>query len=111
MKSLILKDLYNIGHNAKSMLFILFVLAAAFIPTSDAEGGYIFVCAVICSMMIVTTFSFDDNSKWLRYAMVMPVSRKDVVAGKFVVLTIFCVTGSLFRILSVSNNAGRRDDR
>lgn len=30
MKSLILKDLYNIGHYAKSMLFILLVLAAAF---------------------------------------------------------------------------------
>ena len=27
MRSLILKDLYNIGHNAKSMLFMLAVLA------------------------------------------------------------------------------------
>lgn len=26
MKSLVLKDLFNIGHNAKSMLFILVVL-------------------------------------------------------------------------------------
>lgn len=95
MKSLILKDLYNIGHNAKSMLFILIVLAVAFIPNSDAEG-YLFVCAVICSMMIVTTFSFDDTSKWMRYAMIMPVSRKDIVAGKFAVLAVFCVIGSLF---------------
>ncbi|BDQ44947.1 hypothetical protein EfsSVR2332_04180 [Enterococcus faecalis] len=30
MKSLILKDLYNIGHNTKSMLFILAVFAVAF---------------------------------------------------------------------------------
>ena len=27
MKSLVLKDLFNIGHNAKSMLFILVVFA------------------------------------------------------------------------------------
>lgn len=62
MRSLILKDLYNIGHNAKSMLFVLVVFAAALIPTSGVEL-YIFVCAILCSMMIVTTFIFDDNSK------------------------------------------------
>lgn len=95
MKSLILKDLYNIGHNAKSMLFILVIFAVAFIPTSDVEG-YIFMCAILCSMMIVTTFSFDDTSKWTRYAMITPISKKDLVAGKYIVLAIFCVIGSLF---------------
>ena len=78
MKSLVLKDLFNIGHNAKSMLFILVAFAAAFIPFSGVEG-YIFECAILCSMMIVTTFSFDDNSKWTRYAMIMPVSKKELV--------------------------------
>lgn len=81
MKSLVLKDLFNIGHNAKSMLFILVVFAVALIPFSGVEG-YIFVCAILCSMMIVTTFSFDDSSKWTRYAMIMPVSKKELVAGK-----------------------------
>ena len=98
MKSLVLKDLFNIGHNAKSMLFILVVFAAALIPFSGVEG-YIFVCAILCSMMIVTTFSFDDNSKWTRYAMIMPVSKKELVIGKFIVLAIFCAVGSLFGLV------------
>lgn len=98
MKSLVLKDLLNIGHNAKSMLFILLVFAIALIPFSGVEG-YIFVCAILCSMMIVTTFSFDDNSKWTRYAMIMPVSKKELVGGKFIVLTIFCAVGSLFGLV------------
>ena len=98
MKSLVLKDLFNIGHNAKSMLFILVVFAAALIPFSGVEG-YIFVCAILCSMMIVTTFSFDDNSKWTRYAMIMPVSKKELLGGKFIVLSIFCAVGSLFGLL------------
>ena len=92
MKSLVLKDLFNIGHNAKSMLFILVAFAAAFIPFSGVEG-YIFECAILCSMMIVTTFSFDDNSKWTRYAMIMPVSKKELVGGKFIVLAIFSLFG------------------
>lgn len=98
MKSLVLKDLLNIGHNAKSMLFILLVFAIALIPFSGVEG-YIFVCAILCSMMIVTTFSFDDNSKWTRYAMIMPVSKKELVGGKFIVLAIFYAVGSLFGLV------------
>ena len=104
MKSLVLKDLLNIGHNAKSMLFILLVFAIALIPFSGVEG-YIFVCAILCSMMIVTTFTFDDNSKWTRYAMIMPLSKKNLVAGKYVVMAIFCVIGSLFGLI-VSMIAG-----
>ena len=38
MKSLVLKDLFNICHNAKSMLFILVAFAAAFIPFSGVEA-------------------------------------------------------------------------
>ena len=52
-------------------------------------------------MMIVTTFIFDDTSKWPRYALIMPVSKKDLVGGKFVVLTIFCLIGSLFGLAVV----------
>lgn len=104
MKSLILKDLYNIAHNAKSMLFMLVVLAAVFISTSGVEG-YVNICAVMCSIMIVTTFSFDDYSGWARYAMITPVSRKDLVAAKFIVLSIFCVIGSLFGLV-ISSAAG-----
>lgn len=38
MKSLVLKDLFNIAHNAKSMAIILLLFAAIFIPSSGAEG-------------------------------------------------------------------------
>lgn len=95
MKSLILKDLYNIWHNAKTMLFILILFTVAFKPMYGVTG-YIVVCGVLCSMMIITTFSFDNISSWTRYAMVMPVSRKDLVLGKFIVLIIFCTFGALF---------------
>lgn len=98
MKSLVLKDLYNIGHNTKSMLFILGVFAVIYIPTSGVDG-YIFVCALLCSMMTVTTFSFDETSKWARYAMITPVSKKDLVLGKFIVLAIFGGIGSLFGLV------------
>lgn len=94
MKSLVLKDLYNIGHNAKSMLFILIVLVAL-VPTSGT-GGYLVMCAALCSMMTVTTFTFDDMAGWTPYALVMPVTRREIVLAKYVVLAVFCTAGDLF---------------
>lgn len=94
MKSLVLKDLYNIGHNAKSMLFMLLVLAFIIIPFVGAEA-YMVMSGILCSMMIITTFSFDDHSKWMKYAMVTPITKKDIVAGKVVVLLIFSVIGAV----------------
>lgn len=98
MKGLILKDLYNISHNAKSMLFILLFFAVIFLPSSGAQG-YTFTCALLCTMMIVTTFSFDEYSNWAPYALIMPVSRENLVAGKYIVLAIFSVIGTLFGLL------------
>lgn len=62
MKSLVLKDLFNIGHNAKSMLFILVVFAVALIPFSGVEG-YIFVCAILCSMVLsISLYTFSSRN-------------------------------------------------
>ena len=94
MKSLILKDLYNIGHNMKSMLLVLVILAVGLISSAGTES-YVVASGVICGTMVITTFSFDNMSKWPRYAMIMPVSRKDLVASKFIVLLIFAVGGAI----------------
>ncbi len=93
MKSLVLKDLYNIGHNGRTMLLMLIVLAVFFIPFSNTET-YIITSGILCSMMVMTTFSFDDQSKWLKYALVMPITRKDIVISKFIVLLVFSMIGA-----------------
>ena len=75
MKSLVLKDLYNIGHNAGAMLLVLAAVAAAVVPASGA-APYMASCAVMCAMMLVTTFTFDEASGWTAYALVLPVTRR-----------------------------------
>ena len=98
MKSLILKDLCNIIHNSTSMLFILLFFAVVFLPSSGIQG-YIYTCAILCSMMIVTTLSFDERSASMSYALVMPVSRRDLAAGKYIVLFLFSSIGVLFGLI------------
>lgn len=101
MKSLILKDLYNISHNAKSMLLILLLFAVLFLPqNSYGPQSYIITCGLLCSMMTITTFSFDENCKWTRYATVMPISKRDYVAAKFLVQLIFAAAGAVWGLVT-----------
>lgn len=101
MRGLILKDLYNIGHNARLMGLMLVVMAVILVPTNGIIS-FMGVCVIICSMMLITTISFDDISKWNRYAMIMPLSRRDVVKSKYIVLIIFSLVGSIVGIIICS---------
>lgn len=92
MKSMMLKDFYNIGHNAKQMMLLIIFLAICLIPSSGAEG-FIITCSILCSMMTVTTFSFDERCKWEKYALIMPVSRRDYVKEKYLLNLIFGSVG------------------
>lgn len=92
MKSLILKDCYNIGHNAKTMVVLLLFLGVVSMPASGVVG-FIVLSAVLCSMMLVTTFTFDETSKWTRYAMIMPVTKNELVLSKYLVLLLFTTIG------------------
>ena len=77
----------------KSMLLVLVILAVGLISSAGTES-YVVASGIICGTMVITTFSFDNMSKWPRYAMIMPVSRKALVASKFIVLLIFAVGGA-----------------
>jgi len=92
MKSLVLKDLYNIGNNVKTMVFMLIFFAAIFIP-NNGPGFYVVFSGVLCCMMVVTTFHFDEQSHWQRYALTMPITPKALVKSKFLVLFIFSIMG------------------
>lgn len=92
MKSLILKDIYNIMHNMRSLALLLVLFIVLMVP-QGGPSAYLITSCLLCSMMVMTTFSFDNTSKWEKYALVMPITKKDLVAAKFLVLLLFCIFG------------------
>ena len=92
MKSLILKDIYNIMHNMRSLALLLVLFIVLMVP-QGGPSAYLITSCLLCSMMVMTTFSFDNTSKWEKYALVLPITKKDLVAAKFLVLLLFCIFG------------------
>lgn len=95
MKALILKDLYNIGHNSKQMLILLLFFAFIYIPTTGFVS-FVVMASFLCSAMIMTTFHFDKTSNWEKYALTLPISKKTYIQSKYLTTSIFCLIGGLF---------------
>lgn len=94
MKALLLKDVYNIAHNLKTLLVMLAVMGAVFLYSGGVET-FTVVVTVIFGTMVITTMSMDEASKWNRYALAMPVRRRDIVREKYLLQFCFCLVGML----------------
>ncbi|HBG5343016.1 TPA: ABC-2 transporter permease [Clostridioides difficile] len=99
MKGLILKDLLNLKGNIKFIL--LFIIMFGFM-SSLGDGNvnnFIGVIIVLCTTMIVSTFSYDDLNKWDSYVLTMPIKRNDIVLSKYLTMLIFSFIGVLVSLI------------
>ncbi|WKY43838.1 ABC-2 transporter permease [Eubacteriaceae bacterium ES2] len=84
MKGLMIKDFINLQTTLKRLLPIMALWMVIFLPNGNAT--FFGVLIMMMTMMVVTTISYDDLAKWDSYALTMPVSRKEVVTSKYVVM-------------------------
>ncbi|EQF24548.1 ABC-2 transporter family protein [Clostridioides difficile CD160] len=99
MKGLILKDLINLKGNIKFLLLfvIMFGLISSF-GGGDANN-LVGIIVVLCTTMIVSTFSYDDLNKWDSYVLTMPIKRNDIVLSKYLTMLIFSFIGVLVSLI------------
>lgn len=83
MKGLLLKDLVNLKQQTKIYIIVIVIWLAIALTSKDGAflGGMICVLSV---MLPITTLSYDEKAKWDKYVLSMPVSRKQVVASKYI---------------------------
>ena len=92
MKGLIIKDLLNLKKSLNSV-FALIIFYAFIGYTSGAPRMLIGMISVLLTMMTVTTIAYDDLAKWDKYALAMPVSRRELVLSKYVLSFVLALTG------------------
>lgn len=97
IKGLLLKDFYNMKKTLWMMLVFLVVMGALFFGQSEVFFGGIAV--LVLTMMTVTTMSYDHMAKWDSFAMTMPVTRRQLVAEKYLFLLMMAAAGGILALL------------
>ena len=97
MKGLLLKDLLNLKKSIKLMLIIgiaYSIFFSTFEPTTLTG-----LLTLLFAMQSLSSFSYDEFSKWDCYALSMPLSKKDLVLSKYFLFIGFPIIGSFLSII------------
>jgi len=115
MKGLIIKDILNLKKQFKTILFIIITYSVFFsmsfsTENSNVEPSIISGIMIFLSITIsISSFSYDEYSKWDKYAASLPISRKTIVLSKYILSMLFLIFGFIVSfaymiILLVFNN-------
>ncbi len=99
MKGLILKDFLNLRKYSRSVFLVLafYVLYGVMLDNASFIVGMI---SLLFTMMAITSFSYDDLAKWDKYALSLPVTRKEMVLSKYILAVILAIAGALLAFAS-----------
>ena len=113
MRGLILKDLYNVK---KSYLAIMGILCFVEIM-SVIQGENFLECIPILLILVPVAiinnmFGLDNRSKWENYAMTMPLTKKDIIRSRYLIIVISTmgiaiITGIFNMVIGVLNNQAK----
>lgn len=94
MKGLIIKDLLNLKKSFQTMIFLF----AAFLLFSISMKTPTYLASMITLMLTmtsITSFTYDDYSKWEKFSRSLPVTKKQIVLSKYLLTLIMAAAGSL----------------
>ena len=95
MKGLLLKDGYQTVSQMKTMyLTVAVVLVVWMFSTSDSYAFPISYAAIFLGVLPVNLLGYDQNSGWVEYSLALPVSKKVLVAEKYLV-GLLCAAASV----------------
>ena len=101
MRGLLLKDWYQVRTNMKTMyLTVAFVLVIWMFSTSSSYVFPVSYAAIFLGILPVNLLTYDQSVGWVEYGQTLPVSKKTLVAEKYLI-GLFCaaaavVIGGLF---------------
>ena len=98
MRSLLMKDLYCIRGYMKQMAFILlFMSMMAVVLRSPSLVCFFLVFA--CMSLVISCMNIDEKNKWERYALTLPIRKRDIVKSKYLLLLLMGAAAEILSIL------------
>jgi hypothetical protein len=100
MKGLIVKDFINVSKNFWVIgVIIIFYGVLAFL--TDSPGSFSGMFTLIFAMFLIGTYSLDELANWDSYALSMPLTRDNIVQGKYLMMLLLALLGFLVNAVSL----------
>ena len=96
MSGLIKKDLLTIKGNLKTVLIIVILFI---FMSLKGNQDMAFILPLLCIMLFISTFSYDEYNNWNAYAITLPNGRKNVVKGKYLATIIIIVLSTIITVI------------
>ncbi len=90
MKGLIIKDFLSLKRQAKTF-GVMMILYAVLGFMQDDASMLIGMITVIISILPITAMAYDEQAKWERYALTLPLSRTQLVVSKYILALLLIV--------------------
>ncbi len=94
MTGLILKDIINLKKNVKIFAILAVLYGFMAFTTSDANF-FSSMFTMLIAILTLSVYSYDELAKWDVYALTMPVSREDIVRGKYIIMLLLTLLGAV----------------
>jgi len=98
MKGLMIKDFMNLKKNAKifSVITLLYIFMAYMQKDASFFSG---IFTMVFAILTLSLYSYDEMAKWDGYALTMPVSKENIVQGKYLMMLLLTAIGTTISVL------------
>ena len=103
IKGLIIKDLLQLKTYRKTLILFIFVFVVSGMQqeTMDSAMSMITIMLILVFGMVgIGTFSYDEMAKADRYILTLPLTRKEVVTAKYVLVILLTLIGAVVGVLA-----------
>lgn len=101
MKGLILKDFFVLKKTMLLYLMIELVLLTAAIFNPSMMTFAVLYFLILSVMLPITALAYDERAGWEKYALSMPVTRKELILGKYLLGLILLAVSILLNLIFV----------
>ncbi len=96
MRGLLIKDFLILKKNARVFLglTVLYLAMAIFLHTDFGV-----LMAFMMGMLSITSFAYDEQAKWDAFALTMPVTKRDMVTAKYILVLLLGIAGAVIGLI------------
>jgi len=102
IKGLITKDLLQLKSYRKTLIIYIFIFVFTGIVQETSKGVGVMIASMITlgfGMFSMASFNYDEQSKTDRYILTFPLTKKEVLIAKYILVIGSSITGAILGII------------